>query len=53
VNPEDNQMMLPADLVLRDDPVLREYSLKFKDDNAYFKKIFKSAFKRLTELGFA
>ncbi|WP_424962592.1 catalase/peroxidase HPI [Ekhidna sp.] len=41
-------MMTDADMAMREDPVYREISLKFKDDQEYFSKTFAKAWFKLT-----
>ncbi|MGG7518359.1 catalase/peroxidase HPI [Allorhizobium undicola] len=41
-------MMTDADMALRVDPIYREISLKFKDDQAYFSDVFARAWFKLT-----
>ena len=43
-----NPMMTDADMALRVDPIYREISLKFKDDQAYFSDVFARAWFKLT-----
>ena len=42
-----NPMMTDADMALRVDPIYREISLKFKDDQAYFSDVFARAWFKL------
>ena len=41
-------MMTDADMAMREDPIYREISLKFKDDQEYFSKTFAKAWFKLT-----
>ena len=43
-----NPMMTDADMALRVDPIYREISLKFKDDQDYFSDVFARAWFKLT-----
>ena len=43
-----NPMMTDADIALRVDPIYREISLKFKDDQDYFSDVFARAWFKLT-----
>ena len=43
-----NPMMTDADMALRVDPIYREISLKFKDDQDYFSEVFARAWFKLT-----
>ncbi|MDA9622487.1 catalase/peroxidase HPI [Flavobacteriaceae bacterium] len=43
-----NPIMTDADMALKEDPVYREISLKFKDDQAYFSDTFARAWFKLT-----
>ncbi|MEJ6699148.1 MAG: catalase-peroxidase, partial [Flavobacteriaceae bacterium] len=49
-NPEDRQnpIMTDADMAMKEDPIYREISLKFKDDQAYFSETFARAWFKLT-----
>ncbi|WP_425393114.1 catalase/peroxidase HPI [Ekhidna sp.] len=41
-------MMTDADMAMREDPIYREISMKFKDDQEYFSKTFAKAWFKLT-----
>lgn len=45
-------LMLPTDLLLRNDPALRVHAEEFFDDETAFHRTFAAAFKRVTEAGF-
>ena len=49
-NPEvrQNPIMTDADMAMKEDPIYREISLKFKDDQAYFSETFARAWFKLT-----
>jgi catalase-peroxidase len=49
-NPEvrQNPIMTDADMAMKKDPIYREISLKFKDDQEYFSKTFARAWFKLT-----
>ena len=49
-NPEvrQNPIMTDADMAMKEDPIYREISLKFKDDQEYFSKTFARAWFKLT-----
>ena len=49
-NPEvrQNPIMTDADMAMKEDPIYREISLKFKDDQAYFSDTFARAWFKLT-----
>ena len=49
-NPEvrQNPIMTDADMAMKEDPIYREISLKFKNDQDYFSKIFARAWFKLT-----
>ena len=50
-DPSKKLMMLPSDLLLRDDPKFRKYTEIYAKDNAKFFKDFAVAFQKLEELG--
>ena len=43
-----NPIMTDADMAMKEDPIYREISLKFKDDQAYFSETFARAWFKLT-----
>ena len=49
-NPEvrQNPIMTDADMAMKEDPIYREISLKFKEDQAYFSETFARAWFKLT-----
>jgi cytochrome c peroxidase len=50
-NPDGTLMMLPSDLVLVQDPALKQYVEMYTKDEALFRKDFAAAFTKLLELG--
>lgn len=50
-DPSGNLMMLPADLVLRDDPNFRKYASLYAEDEDVFFNDFAIAYEKLTNLG--
>ncbi|KAJ8613400.1 hypothetical protein CTAYLR_002247 [Chrysophaeum taylorii] len=50
-DPSGKLMMLPSDLLLRDDPKFLKYTKIYAKDNALFFKDFSVAFQKLEELG--